>query len=163
MTVAVSPSRDDEPDPTGEAGASDTAAAALEHEVFALWRRGRSHMAASARAVDPQLDPVCYPLLVLLRDADAVAMSDLIGVLGIEKSTLTRRIDSLVRLGLVERIPDPHDARARLVALTPDGRRRLDDQRAEMFRRWRERLSLWDTADVQQLAKLMHRLGGILD
>ncbi|MBH0121282.1 MarR family winged helix-turn-helix transcriptional regulator [Rhodococcus sp. NPDC003382] len=149
-------------DPLGEA-APGVAAAALEQEVFALWRRGRSYMAASARAVDPKLDPVCYPLLVLLRDADAIAMSELIGALGIEKSTLTRRIDSAARLGLVERIPDPHDARARLVALTPEGRRRLEQQRAETFRRWRERLSAWDPDDVRQLATLMHRLGGILD
>ncbi|MDV2475611.1 MarR family transcriptional regulator [Rhodococcus zopfii] len=120
-------------------------------------------MAASARAVDPKLDPVCYPLLVLLRDADAIAMADLIGVLGIEKSTLTRRIDSAGRLGLVERIPDPYDARARLVALTPEGRRRLEEQRVETFRRWRDRLALWDPDDVRQLATLMHRLGDILD
>lgn len=150
------------PDSVGEA-APGVAAAALEQEVFALWRRGRSHMAASARAVDPKLDPVCYPLLVLLRDADAIAMADLIGVLGIEKSTLTRRIDSAGRLGLVERIPDPYDARARLVALTPEGRRRLEEQRVETFRRWRDRLALWDPDDVRQLATLMHRLGDILD
>ncbi len=161
MTETVVPSRDGLPDSTGEAPGD--AAAALEQEVFAMWRRGRAYMAESARAVDPKLDPMCYPLLVLLRGAEAVAMSDLIAELGIEKSTLTRRIDSVERLGLVERIPDPHDARARLVALTSDGRCRLEDQRAETFRRWRERLAMWDTADVRQLAELMHRLGGILD
>lgn len=139
------------------------AAAALEQEVLALWRRGRDYLAVSARTIDPKLDPVCYPLLVLLRDADAIAMSDLIGALGIEKSTLTRRIDSAGRLGLVERIPDPQDARARLVALTPEGRRRLEEQRTETFRQWRERLSVWDPDDVRQLAALMHRLGTVLD
>ena len=83
--------------------------------------------------------------------------------LAIEKSTLTRRIDAAVRLGLVERTPDPHDARARLVALTADGRERLTALQREQTARWRRRLSTWDPADVEQLTALLRRLGDGLD
>lgn len=157
------------PDP-GAAGSVDPGAAgsadpitALEHEFMALMRRGRDQMGVRARAVHPQLDPACYPLLVLLGRADAVAMSELLRDLAIEKSTLTRRIDAAVRLGLVERTPDPHDARARLVALTADGRERLTALQREQTARWRRRLSTWDPADVEQLTALLRRLGDGLD
>ncbi|MFF0279145.1 MarR family winged helix-turn-helix transcriptional regulator [Rhodococcus aetherivorans] len=155
------PSSQAPPDPG--AGSSPDPITALEHEFMALMRRGRAQMGERARAVHPRLDPACYPLLVLLGRADAVAMSELLADLAIEKSTLTRRIDAAARLGLVERTTDPQDARARLVALTPDGRERLTALQREQTARWRRRLSAWDTADVEQLTALLRRLGDGLD
>lgn len=155
-------------DPTGvsavcEPGESGDPVEALEHEMLAVWRRVRGLMGERARAVHPKLDAVCYPMLVLLRRADAVAMADLLAELGIEKSTLTRRIDSAVRLGLVERRPDPADARARLVALTPSCRERLSVLADEESERWRGRLAQWDTTDIRGLTTLLRRLGDALD
>ena len=143
-------------DTAGEATADPVVV--LESEMLALARRFRSLMAARARSVHPRLDGVCYPMLVILRRADAVAMSHLLAELMIEKSTLTRRIDSAARLGLVERIPDPADARARLVALTPAGRARLDDVHAEETEHLRSRVADWDRADIRTLASLLRRL-----
>ncbi|MGF7121226.1 MarR family winged helix-turn-helix transcriptional regulator [Rhodococcus sp. AG1013] len=135
----------------------------LEAELVDMWRRGRIQSRAQARAIHPKLDPACYPLLVILTRADAVPMSDLVAELGVEKSTLTRQIDALVRLGLAERRPDPQDARARLVALTDPGRGRLTESREAVIARWRERLSRWDPEDVRQLATLLRRLGDCSD
>ncbi|MDY6810969.1 MAG: MarR family winged helix-turn-helix transcriptional regulator [Actinomycetota bacterium] len=131
----------------------------LEAEIADIWRRGRIQMRARARAIHPRLDPTCYPLLVLLSRHDAIRMSDLLADLGLEKSTLTRQIDSVVRLDLVERHADPDDARARLVALTDEGRERLDAVATTAAAVWRERLSRWDPDDVRRLADLLHRLG----
>lgn len=130
----------------------------LETELVDIWRRGRIQIRDRVRIIDPRLDPTCYPLLVLLARHDAMPMSDLLAELGLEKSTLTRQIDSVVRLELVERNPDPDDARARLVALTDSGRRRLEEVNATALSEWRERLSRWDPADVRQLAQLLRRL-----
>ncbi|QCQ90204.1 MarR family winged helix-turn-helix transcriptional regulator [Rhodococcus sp. SGAir0479] len=136
-------------DPVGE----------LEAQLVDLWRRGRIQSRERARAIHPKLDPACYPLLAILtRDNDAVPMSALLAELGVEKSTLTRQIDAVVRLGLVERLPDPQDARARLVALTDAGRDQLSEQRAAAIADWHERLSRWDPADVRQLTTLLRRL-----
>ncbi|BCN43115.1 MarR family transcriptional regulator [Rhodococcus hoagii] len=131
----------------------------LEAELVDMWRRGRIQSRERARQIDPKLDPACYPLLAILTRTDAVPMSALVCELGLEKSTLTRQIDALVRLGLVERRPDPQDARARLVVLTDSGRERLTAQRQAVIAQWHERLSRWDPADVKQLTMLLHRLG----
>ncbi|MYR07329.1 MarR family transcriptional regulator [Gordonia sp. SID5947] len=130
----------------------------LEAELVDIWRRGRIKIRERARAIHPKLDPVCYPILVLLSRHDALPMSDLLGELALEKSTLTRQIDSVVRLGLVERHPDPDDARARLVALTESGRSRFNDVALTALADWRDQLSRWDPEDVRQLADLLRRL-----
>ncbi len=130
----------------------------LEAELADFWRRGRTRTRQRARAIDARLDPTCYPLLVLLSRHDAVPMSTLIHKLELEKSTVTRQIDAVVRLGLVERRPDPEDARARRVALTELGRQRLDEVVASAVAVWRERLSLWDPDDIRTLTRLLRRL-----
>lgn len=130
----------------------------LEAEFVDLWRRGRIQTRDRARAVHPRLDATCYPLLVLLSRHDAVPMSQIITELGVEKSTLTRQIDAVVRLGLVDRHPDPEDARARLVTLTDDGRARMNEVHQSAVTTWRDRLSRWDPDDVRQLTRLLRRL-----
>ncbi|MFD6856795.1 MarR family winged helix-turn-helix transcriptional regulator [Rhodococcus sp. NPDC060086] len=135
----------------------------LEQGLVVLWRRVRGLIRERALAVHPKLDPVCYPMLMMLRRADAVAMADLHADLGIEKSTLTRRIDSTVRLGLVERTPDPNDARARLLALTPSCRDRLNELESVQTEQWRARLSDWDTTDIRRLSELLGRLGDSIE
>ena len=47
------------------------------------------------------------------------------GKLEVAKSRATVIIDSLVRKGLVQRAPDPSDARVKLVSLTPVGHRKV--------------------------------------
>ncbi|MGK5676799.1 MarR family winged helix-turn-helix transcriptional regulator [Micromonospora sp. URMC 106] len=46
---------------------------------------------------------------------------------GLDPSTISRAIASLVGLGLVERRADPTDMRARVLAVTPDGRAALTE------------------------------------
>ncbi|MGW5075535.1 MarR family winged helix-turn-helix transcriptional regulator [Rhodococcus sp. NPDC004095] len=134
--------------------------AELEVELVDMWRRGSVSSRERAHEIDPKLDPACYPLLMLLtRNDDAVPMATLIATLGLEKSTLSRQIDALTRLSLVRRIPDPSDARAKLVELTADGRARLVAQRDERVAQWRRTLGRWDPADLRMLSALLRRLG----
>ncbi|MFE3293080.1 MarR family winged helix-turn-helix transcriptional regulator [Rhodococcus sp. NPDC059234] len=136
----------------------------LEAELVDMWRRGTIRTRERAHHIHPKLDPACYPLLMLLtRQETAVPMSTLLAELVVEKSTLTRQIDALTRLGLALRIPDPEDARARLVALTEEGRNLLSAQRAEAVAAWRRDLSQWDPADLRTLISLLRRLGTSLE
>lgn len=70
-----------------------------------------------------------YGVLVHLSEAEEarMRMCDLAGRLHLSPSGLTRRIDGLVRLGLVARTPAPDDRRVSLAVLTPAGRRKLEE------------------------------------
>ena len=52
-------------------------------------------------------------------------VSDLASQLDVERSTVSRRVTELVRLGLVKRSTDPHDRRAAVLELTRTGERAL--------------------------------------
>lgn len=145
--------------PGGPDGGVPDQIADLENELVDLWRRGRIQTRERSRLIHPRLDSTSYPLLVVLAQHEhPVPMSELVRVLELEKSTLTRQIDAVARLGLVERLPDPADARARLIGLTDEGRDRLAEVTTAAIGRWRERLSLWDPADVRELSRLLRLL-----
>ena len=135
----------------------------LETELADFWRRGRIRTRDRTHAIDPRLDPSCYPLLTVLYRNDSLGMSELVTRLALDKSTVTRQIDALVRVDLVERHPDPADARARRVSLTADGRRRVDAVVAAAVADWRTRLSRWDPEDIRTLTTLLRRLSDASD
>ncbi|HEU4578705.1 MAG TPA: MarR family winged helix-turn-helix transcriptional regulator [Polyangiaceae bacterium] len=55
-------------------------------------------------------------------DLDGTRMSDLAERLGVSKQAVTQLVDELESFGVVERVPDPEDARARRVRFTARGR-----------------------------------------
>ena len=69
-----------------------------------------------------------YEVLVHLSEAPegSLRMTDLAGALRLSPSGITRRIDGLVRAGLVERRQCPSDRRGSNAVLTTDGLRRLE-------------------------------------
>ncbi|MEJ2038731.1 MAG: MarR family transcriptional regulator [Desulfosarcinaceae bacterium] len=54
-------------------------------------------------------------------------LGELAGSLGLDKSTLSRTVDGLVNIGLVERKPHPRDRRSILLSLTDQGQRTCDN------------------------------------
>lgn len=56
---------------------------------------------------------------------EGTRMSDLAERLGVSKQAITQLVDELEGLGVVERTPDPDDARARRVVFTARGREAL--------------------------------------
>jgi len=136
----------------------DEALRALEEELFSLIRRSRMTTRELARIVHPRLDPSSYPLVAVLAAGPPRRVSDLANQLGLDKSTASRQIDAAVRLGLVERIPDPSDARARLVSLTESGKATVTTQLKERRRLLLSRLGSWDETDLVELARLLRKL-----
>ncbi|GED98804.1 MarR family winged helix-turn-helix transcriptional regulator [Gordonia crocea] len=137
--------------------------AELESELTDFWRRGRVRARDRSHEIHPSLDPSCYPLLMAVARREPIGMSDLVHGLGVDKSTVSRQVDAVERLGLVERRPDPEDARARVVALTDDGRSRISAVFATHVPQWRARLAQWDPADIGMLIELMRRLATSLE
>lgn len=70
-----------------------------------------------------------YEVLARLSEAPdrSLRMTDLAAQLRLSPSGITRRIDGLVRAGLVERQQCPSDRRGSNAVLTPDGLRRLEE------------------------------------
>jgi DNA-binding MarR family transcriptional regulator len=69
-----------------------------------------------------------YGVLVVLSEApdQRLRMCDIAGRLHMTPGGLTRRLDGLVRKGLVERLPDEADRRVVFGSLTPEGRAVLE-------------------------------------
>ncbi|MBO0812099.1 MAG: winged helix-turn-helix transcriptional regulator [Microlunatus sp.] len=142
------------------------AMADLEREISIFFRRARSLSARIAGQIHPDLDAPGYALLATIVDLDpddqGVRAVDVAHRTKLHKSTLSRSIADLERLGLVARVRDPNDARARLVTLTERGRTAVERSRLGRSDLMLHRLAEWDTADLIQLASLLQRFSTAL-
>ena len=130
----------------------------LEREIGLLLRRSRAIQTRLATELHPELDGASYGVLALLHDAGPLRASDLVGRLGLDKSTVSRQVSNLVALGLVDRTADPEDGRAQVLTPSSEGATRLVRIREARRARWEEDLSDWPAADVSTLADLLDRL-----
>jgi DNA-binding MarR family transcriptional regulator len=133
----------------------------LEREIALLLRRSRAISARLAGELHPDLDGAAYGLLSLLQDAGPLRASDLVARLGLDKSTVSRQLSSLVDLGLVDRAADPIDGRAQVLTPSAEGSARLARIRDVRRARWESDLTDWPPSDVATLADLLHRLNRI--
>ncbi len=133
----------------------------LEREIALLLRRSRAISARLAGQLHPDLDGPAYGLLALLEDAGPLRASDLVVRLGLDKSTVSRQIASLVELGLVDRAADPTDGRAQVLTPSAEGSARLSQIRDVRRARWETDLSGWPAEDVATLGELLSRLNRI--
>jgi DNA-binding MarR family transcriptional regulator len=80
-----------------------------------------------------------------------------------DPSTVSRQIAALVKIGYVERRPDPADGRACLLAATDEGHRVFAANR-DLRNRWiSDVTSDWDDADRERLVELMDRFTTALE
>jgi len=133
----------------------------LEREIGLLLRRSRAISTRLAGQLHPDLDGAAYGLLALLQDAGPLRASDLVHRLGLDKSTVSRQVATLVDLGFVDRTADPDDGRAQVLTPSPEGSARLASIREVRRARWEADLADWPAADVKTLGELLARLNGI--
>ncbi|MGC4746809.1 MarR family winged helix-turn-helix transcriptional regulator [Micromonospora sp. DT201] len=103
------------------------------------------------------LTPQQGQLLCVLM-ARPYGMGELGAVLGLAKSSLTGLVDRSERNGLLRREPDPQDARAVRVALTPRGDGLAEDFYAETCRRIDKLPVGFSAAERATLAGLLGRV-----
>jgi DNA-binding MarR family transcriptional regulator len=130
----------------------------LEREIALMLRRSRAISSRLSGELHPDLDGAGYGLLALLEDAGPLRASDLVARLGLDKSTVSRQLASLVDLGLVDRTADPVDGRAQVLTPSAEGSARLTRIRDARRARWEEDLSDWPADDILRLGELLHRL-----
>ncbi len=136
----------------------------LEREVGVMVRRVRRVIDERARAVHPDLQPASYLMFGYLLDNGPLRASALCTAFDIDKGAISRQVQHLVDLGLVDRAPDPDDGRATLISVTDDGASRFTDV-VDHRRKWfDDRLGEWSADELLAFATMLSRyneaLGG---
>ncbi|MFD9793657.1 MarR family winged helix-turn-helix transcriptional regulator [Streptomyces sp. NPDC059070] len=120
----------------------------IQREMTAFARRAR----AAAARMHPELSLVSFTLLSHLEDQQGCRATDLAAYYMLDKSTISRQIASLERLGFIERRTDPADHRIQLLHLTPAGTEKLAEAAVLRRHAFHERLAEWEAADLKQFA-----------
>ena len=135
----------------------------LEQAVGVLIRRVKRVIGERSRAVHPDLQPASYLMLTYLAAEGAQRSSVLSERFGGDKGAISRQVQHLTELGLVEREPDPQDGRAALVSASPDAVRRLEAVEQDRRRWLDERLSEWSEDDLSSFVTALARYNATLD
>ena len=127
----------------------------IEAEVGTLIRRVKRVMGERAREIHPDLHPMTYFILTHLAQHGPLRAADLSDAFGMDKGGVSRQVQTLVDLGLVERRPAAGDRRAILLDASDEGRSRLETMTRNRSDRFDERLSSWSDED---LSRFSHQL-----
>ena len=103
-----------------------------------------------------------YSVLVALDRSAIRTQAALAEAIGADKTRIIAILDELQQNGLIERLADPEDRRARLLAITKEGRRVKDAVQAEIQRgeeRWLGTLSATDRAVFLRVLQELSGLG----
>ncbi|MEU8757865.1 MarR family transcriptional regulator [Streptomyces sp. NPDC048659] len=134
-------------------GARDTSLDTIERELTAFARRAR----AAAARLHPELPLVSYTLLAHIDDQQGCRATDLATHYLLDKSTVSRQVGTLEKLGLVERRPDPDDHRVQVLHPTERGTRLLASTQASRQAAYDERLKDWSAEDLSRFAAYLLR------
>ncbi|GEM34756.1 hypothetical protein NN3_57630 [Nocardia neocaledoniensis NBRC 108232] len=136
--------------------ARDTRAEAvdtIQRELTAFARRARGR----AAELHPELSLVAYSILDLVLERDGCQATDLAEQFLLDKSTVSRQVGALEKLGYLDREVDPGNRRNHLLRATAAGRavaRAAEHRRREAFT---ARFADWTDADVEAMAGYLVR------
>ena len=131
--------------------AAPTLASELDAHLIALWK-------AVGRVQRHELSRTAASVLASLRDGGPQRITALAASEAVAQPTMTTLVGRLERDGLVTRDPDPGDARAVLVSLTPEGLMRLKRIREARAAAIEARLQELDPDEREALAAAMPAL-----
>lgn len=123
----------------------------------------------SAASRTPGHSPSHYRVLGLLRDHGPYRVGDLAAQVHLSQPGMTKTVNLLCELGLVQKHPDPTDSRAALVSLTPAGDEALTERTKDVVRAVlpkmgefdeHDRRTLWEAAQI--LGRYLHSDGEAL-
>ena len=135
----------------------------LEAEVGVLIRRIKRVLGERAHAVHPDLQRGAYLMLSYVADEGPVRPSAIAEKFDIDKGAISRQVQQLVDLGLIDRTHDPLDGRASLLAVSADARRRLDDVITQR-REWLDvRLGDWRDDELAGFVDVLGRYNAALE
>lgn len=129
----------------------------LEQQVGVMVRRIRRVLRERAAAVHPELPASSYLMLSWLLQHGPQRASAMADAFGIDKGAISRQVQHLVELDLVDRTPDPDDGRATLVSAAATAVDRMAAVTEERRRWLDDRLGDWSEEDLTTLVELLRR------
>jgi len=102
-----------------------------------------------------------YVVLTALRDAPQSTQAALADKIGADKTRIIATLDGLQAAGLISREPDPVDRRARLLSITPAGRRRQQRVQDEIQRNEERLLAELPPAEAAAFLRAAGRLAAL--
>lgn len=131
----------------------------VDFELTRFVRRVRARAMRTLGEIHPRLDYGNFTFLLVICDAeDGIRGSEIAEELGVHKSTASRSVAVLEKLGLVSRIPDPDDGRAHLLVVAPEAQRRVDEYRRRGHDRLMEIFDDWEPEEITSFARSLVRL-----
>ncbi|MEV6773175.1 MarR family transcriptional regulator [Nocardia sp. NPDC051030] len=125
----------------------------IQRELTAFARRARGR----AAELHPELSLVASSVLDLVIERDGCLAADLAGHFHLDKSTVSRQVAALEKLGYLEREVDPANRRNHVLRATPEGRKVAEAASRSRAEAFTERFQDWDDSDVAQLARYLVR------
>jgi MarR family transcriptional regulator for hemolysin len=119
----------------------------------------RAHLSALREAVgDLPHGARGYGALREAAEPTARNQAELAKILGLDRTVMVYLVDDLAAAGLVERVPDPHDRRSKLIRATPAGVARLCELREAIEAAESELLGDLSPAESELLYSLLRRV-----
>jgi DNA-binding MarR family transcriptional regulator len=108
------------------------------------------------------LEQALFPLLVLIDRIGPVGTVALADRVGRDYTTVSRQLDRLVGLGLIDRRAGTADRRVREAVIAPAGKAMNDAIDAARERLMRDTFAEWSHQDIHNLSVLMRRFAAML-
>jgi DNA-binding MarR family transcriptional regulator len=127
-------------------------------------RRRQSRRMLARRAGAPPADDAVQQVIDAVESAPTPpGIAGIAAALGVDQPRASKLVAAAVRAGLLRREPDQHDGRRVHLALTQQGRARLDAVHAHRRERFAAAMAGWTVAERESFAALLTRFVGALD
>ncbi|SDB87206.1 DNA-binding transcriptional regulator, MarR family [Sanguibacter gelidistatuariae] len=104
-----------------------------------------------------KLDRSAYIVLTRIEIDGPLSIGELSAALGLDTSTVNRQTATMLRGGLLERIPDPDGGLARKFTMTAEGVQRLDYARSVTVDTLGRIMEEWTGEEVEAFARSLER------
>ena len=129
------------------------------YELVRFVRRTRAYAIEHLEDVHPELDYNTFVILLAVHDApNGVRASDLVGNLFVHKSTISRAVSTLERIGLLDRVTHPDDGRAQLLTVPNEARARVEAFRSRSYAWLGDLLAEWTPDELTTFTRQLARL-----
>jgi DNA-binding MarR family transcriptional regulator len=133
----------------------DASIETIQRELTAFARRARH----KASQLHPELSLVSYSMLDLMYERGGCRAADLAAHFMLDKSTVSRQVGALEKLGVIVREVDPDDHRGQILRPSEAGLKLLNEAYQMRRQSFLERFTDWADDDLAGFADYLVRYG----